>query len=119
MTSRTLRIGARVRTATAFALIAACVAVAASGNARAAAADAPTVKVRYADLNLATEQGSLALYGRIVAAAQKVCAPEDLRDLQAVAAARGCRQEAISQAVRAVHSPMLASVYAARQRHVG
>ncbi|HEV2284987.1 MAG TPA: UrcA family protein [Steroidobacteraceae bacterium] len=118
MTSATLRIGTRVRTATAFALIAACVAVSAAGSARAAAvADAPALKVRYADLNLATEQGSRALYGRIVAAAQQVCAPEDIRDLRAVAAARSCREQAITQAVRDVHSPMLASVRAAQLRH--
>jgi UrcA family protein len=118
MTSATLRIGARVRTATAFAVIAACVAVSAAGSARAAAVSAvPTVKVRYADLNLATEQGSLALYGRIVAAAQQVCAPDDIRNLQAVAAARSCRQQAIALAVRDVHSPMLASVYAAESHH--
>lgn len=118
MTSATLRRGARVRTATAFALIAACVAVSAAGSARAAAvADAPAVTVRYADLNLATEQGSLALYDRIVAAAQQVCAPEDIRDLQAVAAARSCRQRAIALAVRDVHKPMLAALYAAEQRH--
>ena len=117
MTSATLRIGARVRTMTAFALIAACVAVSAAGTAQAAAADVPTIKVRYADLNLATEQGSLALYGRIAAAAQQVCAPEDIRDLRAVAAARSCRQQAIAVAVREVHSPMLASVYAAELRH--
>jgi UrcA family protein len=117
MTSATLRIGARARTATAFALIAACVAVSAAGSARAAASDAPTIKVRYADLNLATEQGSIALYDRIVAAAQQVCAPEDIRDLKAVAAARSCRQQAIALAVRDVHSPMLASVYAAESHH--
>ncbi|HUO20673.1 MAG TPA: UrcA family protein [Steroidobacteraceae bacterium] len=118
MTSATLRTGARMRTATAFALIAACVAVSAAGSAHAAAvADVPAIKVRYADLNLATEQGSLALYDRIVAAAQQVCAPEDIRDLQAVAAARSCRQQAIALAVRDVHSPMLASLYAAEQRH--
>jgi UrcA family protein len=118
MTSATLRIGARVRTATAFALVAACVAVSAAGSAHAAAvSDAPTIKVRYADLNLATEQGSLALYERIVAAAQQVCAPEDIRNLQAVAAARSCRAQAIELAVRDVHSPVLASVYAAEARH--
>ena len=117
MTSATLRLGARARTATAFALIAACVAVSAAGSAHAAAAGAPTVKVRYADLNLATEQGSLALYGRIVAAAQQVCTPEDIRDLHAVADARSCRAQAIALAVRDVHSPMLASVYAASSRH--
>jgi len=118
MTSATLNVAARLRTASAFALLAACLAVGATGAAHAAtdAADAPALTVRYADLNLDTQQGSLALYGRIVAAAQQVCAAEDIRDLHAVAAARLCREQAIARAVRDVHSPMLASLYAERTR---
>ncbi len=118
MTSATLNLAARVRTATAFALLAACVSVAASGAAHAGAnsAEAPALKVRYNDLDLATEHGSLALYGRIVAAAAQVCAADDIRDLGAVAAARACRQQAIARAVREVHSARLAAVYAAQLR---
>jgi UrcA family protein len=119
MTSATLSIAARLRTATAFALLAACVSVAASGAAHATteSSDAPALKVRYNDLDLATEQGSMALYGRIAAAAQQVCAADDIRNLAAVAAAHACRAQAIEKAVREVHSARLASVYAAQLRH--
>lgn len=118
MTSATLNLGGRLRAAVAFTALAACTAVGAVGSAQAAtgASDAPTVKVRYSDLDLSTEQGSLALYGRIVAAAYQVCAA-DIRDLDAMAAARECRAQAIARAVRDVNSPRLASVYAERQRH--
>jgi len=116
MTSATLNLGARLRTAMALTALAACTAIGAVGSAHAATADVPALKVRYADLNLSTEQGSLALYGRIVAAAHQVCAVDDIRDLHAVNAAKACREEAIAQAVRDVNSPMLASVYAERLR---
>jgi len=57
--------------------------------AAAPALEAPSVRVSYHDLNLATEQGTLALYGRIVAAAQKVCRVSDIRDLQQVTGREG------------------------------
>ncbi len=92
------------------AALAGCLAVAAVANAE----STPTVRVSYADLNLATQQGSQALYARIASAASQVCVVDDIRDLQAMAAARSCRAEAIAQAVRDVHNPELAAVYAER-----
>ena len=118
MTSATLNFGARLRSAVAFTVLAAGTAIGALGNAHAATnADAPTLKVRYADLNLSTEQGSRVLYGRIVAAAHQVCAVDDIRDLRAFNAAKSCRDQAIAQAVRDVNSPMLAAVHAEQLRH--
>ncbi|HYB63935.1 MAG TPA: UrcA family protein [Steroidobacteraceae bacterium] len=117
MTSATLNTGGRLRAAMAFTVLAACTAIGAVGSARAAGAEPPALKVRYSDLNLSTEQGSLALYGRIVEAARQVCVIDDIRDLRIVAAAKACREQAIAQAVRDVNSPMLASVYAERLRH--
>jgi len=61
------------------------------------------------DLDLATTQGSTALYGRISEAAHKVCAASDIRDLKALAATYACERDAVSQAVREVHSTPLAS----------
>ena len=118
MTTATLNIASRLRTASALALVAACVAVGATSAAHAAteSSDAPTFTVRYSDLDLTSDQGSQALYARIVAAAQQVCVAEDIRDLRAVAAAHSCREQAIAQAVRDVHSARLASVYAAAER---
>jgi len=116
MTSATLTRGGRLRAAMAFTVLATCTAIGAVGSAHAANADRPALKVRYSDLNLSTEQGSLALYGRIVTAARQVCAFGDIRELRTVAAARVCREEAIARAVRDVNSPMLAAVYAERLR---
>ena len=117
MTSATLSTGGRLRAALALSALAACAAIGAVGSAHAATAGSPAVKVRYSDLNLSTEQGSIVLYGRIVAAAHEVCAADVFRDLRAVAAAKTCAAEAIARAVRDVNSPMLASVYAARLQH--
>jgi len=117
MTSATLNLGGRLRAAMAFTVLASCTAIGAIGSANAATADSPALKVRYSDLNLSTEQGSLALYGRIVEAAHQVCTVDSIRDLRAVASAKACREQAIAQAVRDVNSPMLASVYAERLRH--
>jgi UrcA family protein len=117
MTSAILSTGGRLRAAVAFTVLATCAALGAAGSAYAASADSPALKVRYSDLNLSTEQGSLLLYGRIVTAAHQVCAVDDIRDLKAVRAASSCREQAIAQAVRDVNSPMLASVYAARLQH--
>ena len=117
MTSATLSLGGRLRTAMAFTVLAACTALGAVGSAHAATAGSPAITVRYSDLNLSTEQGSLALYGRIVAAAREVCIVEGISDLTAVVAAKRCREQAIARAVRDVDSPMLAAVYAERRRH--
>jgi UrcA family protein len=95
------------------AALAACFALAGVANAE----NARTARVSYSDLNLSTQQGSQQLYSRIVAAANEVCQVEDIRDLKAVAAARSCRAQAISQAVRDVGSPTLAALYAAQVRH--
>ena len=117
MTSATFNPGRRLRTAMAFTVLAACTTLGAVGNAHAADAGSPALTVRYSDLNLSTEQGSLILYGRILAAAHQVCTVEGIRDLRAVAAVKDCREQAIAQAVRDVNSPMLAAVYAERLRH--
>jgi UrcA family protein len=115
MTSATSSISAVLR---ASAALTACFIVGASATAYAAApADpAPSVRVNYHDLNLATEQGSQALYERIVLAARKVCAVRDTRILVEVEAAKVCEAQAIAHAVRDVNSPRLAAVYSAHQR---
>jgi UrcA family protein len=95
------------------AALAACLAVTGVANAQ----TAPSVRVRYSDLNLSTQQGSQALYTRIVAAAAQVCQVDDIRNLKAVAAARSCRAQAIAQAVHEVGSPALAALYASAAGH--
>jgi UrcA family protein len=115
MTSATSRISDLLR---ASAALTACLMIGATATAHAAApADAvPSVRVNYHDLDLATEQGTLALYGRIVSAARKVCAPSDIRILVEVAAAQACEAQAVAHAVRTVNNPRLAATYSAHQR---
>ena len=115
MTSATSRISDLLR---ASAALTTCLIVGGSATAYAAApaVTSPSVRVSYHDLNLATEQGTQILYGRIVSAAHRVCAVRDIRVLAEVAAAQACEAQAISHAVRAVNSPRLAATHSAHQR---
>ena len=96
------------------AVIAGCIVAAAANVADAATqpSDLPSMVVRYADLNITTEQGARSLYRRIVVAAQSVCPSADIRDLGRFAESRSCQEQAIARAVQAVSSPRLAAVYA-------
>jgi UrcA family protein len=83
-------------------------------QAAAPAGDSVSLTVRYADLNMATEEGANQLYSRISKAARAVCERDDLRDLSTFAASKACESAAIARAVTDVHSPRLAATYAAR-----
>jgi UrcA family protein len=105
------------RTSATLAALAACLI---AGTAHAASPDAaPSVAVRYGDLNLATEQGANTLYARVAAAARQVCAADglDIRNLQAYAAARSCETQAIANAVHAVQAPKVVASFAAHHEH--
>ncbi len=77
-----------------------------------AASAAHSVRVSYRDLDLATASGSRALEERITLAARKVCAADDIRDLEAVAAGDACQRAAVSNALADVHSAHPAAQYA-------
>lgn len=96
------------------AMIAGCFVAAAASvtDAATAPADVPSMTVRYADLDITTEQGAHTLYRRIQSAAQAVCPSADFRDLERSAMSRSCQEQAIARAVQAVSSPRLAAVYA-------
>lgn len=121
MTSLISRYGDYRLTSAALAALSACLLLGAAGAAHAgqSADAAPSVRIAYGDLNLTSEQGSSALYARIVSAAREVCrvGDVDIRDLGALAAARACESHAIAQAVSDVHSSKLAAIYSARLRH--
>jgi len=70
--------------------------------------DAPSVKVRYDDLNLATSAGVNVLYRRISAAARQVCPDIYSRDPHVALAAQHCQAAAVAKAVTEVNSPSLA-----------
>lgn len=85
--------------------------------ARAAEAEKAPVQavVHYADLDLGTDAGALALYDRIAGAARDVC-PDyyQSRDLRYRQGVRSCREDAIARAIRTIGSPRLAAIGAAR-----
>jgi UrcA family protein len=63
-----------------------------------ARAESNSVKVSYADLNLASNLGREALQRRIAWAARTVCVIEDSKDLKLVMETRECRTGAVSRA---------------------
>ena len=83
-------------------------------TARAADRDAapPSYKVHYADLDLTTRAGAVALYWRLKWAAEDVCA--DPPGLQSIARVDRCIQTAVGRAVAQIDSPLLMGYYAAR-----
>jgi UrcA family protein len=102
-------------------LVPACVTMAGAlllagpGNAFAATTDgAPSVTIRFADLNLNTTAGARTLYQRISGAAHLVCGP-DGRGFDEQREWRGCYQQAVRNAVAQVHSPLLSSEFAEQQ----
>ena len=74
---------------------------------------APTVTVRYADLDLTTTAGANTLYRRIADAASVVCPDPRSRSLGDIAARERCERDAIAQAVSEVKNTQLALVHAA------
>ena len=86
--------------------------------ARAAAAaqhdQVPQVVVRYADLNVETQAGALALYNRIVRAADRVCPSVGIRDIARLQLARSCRDESVARAIAATGIPRLVAIRDAR-----
>lgn len=62
------------------------------------AATNQSVRVSYADLNLASDAGRNALAGRIYSAARSVCEIEDSRELALSSATNSCRNGAIAAA---------------------
>jgi UrcA family protein len=73
--------------------------------------DAPTVAVRYSDLNLGTQAGAKTLYSRIRYAAEEVCGNPDWHERFESAAVKACTDRAISTSVHSVNNARLTSVY--------
>jgi UrcA family protein len=73
---------------------------------------ANSIKVSYRDLDLATPAGSRTLEERITRAARKVCAADDIRNLEEVAAGNACQRTAVSNALADVHSAHPGAQYA-------
>ena len=71
---------------------------------------APSIVVRYSDLDVATPNGAAKLYRRIASAAQKVCPDADSSRLEDKMATWSCRRQAVNRAVESVNSPEVAGL---------
>jgi UrcA family protein len=74
------------------------------------AQEAPSIVVKYSDLDLSTSDGARTLYKRIRAAANMVCPYGDARELTLKAIGQSCRADAIERAVRTIHNTELAAI---------
>lgn len=79
--------------------------------------DAPSISVKYSDLDLATEAGSRVLYRRLEVAAERVC-PQigHVSELRWNRDARHCIAASIERAAKQIPSPQFAEVAASRLR---
>jgi UrcA family protein len=111
-----------MRTPIALSLLAVCGLGAASLAASAATpipeSDAPSITVRYGDLDLSTDKGTRVLYRRLSGAANLVCPRVDNRDLTQATLAAQCRSDAIAKAVKKVNNAHLAEIASSRT-HAG
>ena len=96
------------------AALAALVTVAIIAGAGSASAAQPyeTRTVYYTRSELATDQGTRALYGRIEAAAAMACPPEDSERPYETATSRECQRQAIARAVAEIGSARLTALFA-------
>jgi UrcA family protein len=79
-------------------------------SARAADLGVPSEKVRFSDLDVSKPAGAKVLYGRIVAAATRVCTVNGSRDLGTAQHTRICTAHAINNAINDVGSPALSAL---------
>lgn len=93
------------------AVAAVCLASALGARAEETAAGVPALTVHYSDLNLDTPKGAAVLYQRIRNAAGRVCGDLDSRQIERIAAAKACVDQAMLTGVRAVNNPMLTNEY--------
>ena len=86
-------------------IVAATATVDASGRIGATGEDPPSVKVGYADLNLASEQGQYQLKARIQRAARIVCSDFETRDLIRARVFEACVNKATAKGLAQVKWP--------------
>ena len=77
---------------------------------------APSVTVRYHDLNLNSPEGIASLYGRIRGAADEACHSLKSRELERESFWNECFNHAVANAVKAVHNAPLSAYHWQRIR---
>jgi UrcA family protein len=69
------------------------------------------VAVHYADLDVTTTEGVVALYHRVQRAAESVCSDGQVRDLEAAGSYTTCVSDTVSKAVSQINQPALTAYY--------
>jgi UrcA family protein len=90
------------------------IAISSAGIANAAVsatAGAPTITVKYDELDVTTQRGAQELYARLRAASKQVCAPLDSRDLRRHYAWKACYTQALSNAVVQVNREAVTALH--------
>ena len=85
--------------------------VSALGTANIQAVEVKSVRVSYADLNLAEKAGQHTLYARLKGAAEDVCGETRGIDLSQVRRQRQCYEDALDSAIGQVGSEGLESIH--------
>ena len=106
--SRSIR---RFRRHAALAAVVYCVALAATATADERDWQPRTKVVNYADLNLNSEAGARALYGRLRLAASQVCAPSKGVALSEFSNWRKCFDLTLARAVKQIDQPVLTAYH--------
>ena len=75
------------------------------------AAPAPSVKVRFSDLDIERGNGANTLYQRLQRAAKQVCGSADGRNIAASQATKACYNEALGAAVEKVNNEQLSELH--------
>lgn len=83
-----------------------------------AGAPAPSVTVRYGDLDLTRDEGVKTLYLRLRAAAREVCSDDGTREIARRVAARHCYEDALDRAVAGVRNKHLAALHSREDRRL-
>lgn len=73
-----------------------------------------SAELSYSQAELATQSGSAAVYERVVAVAERVCADENRNSAMAATAARLCVADTIDRTITQIAAPQLTRIHAAR-----
>ena len=80
---------------------------------------APSITVRYADLDLASPVAVQVLYRRVETAAKAVCNHGESRELARQVAAERCVDNAVNNAIHKIDVPQLNALYRAKMNSRG
>jgi len=98
------------------AAIASAAVLGASAQPSLAQTEPASLRVTYADLDLATDQGAATMLARLQAAAGKVCEGhrQGMKGTEADAHYQACRRTVVAQSVEQVGAPRVTALYAGR-----